>query len=81
MNSDNVSDSVNNGKIFESVSVKNEGGIVVTAVTSSFSSLDVEGRINELEGAEISILLLVVFADLVGEGGINDNGIEVLGFT
>jgi hypothetical protein len=36
--------------------------------------LDVERRIDDLEGADVSLLV-----GLVGEGSINDNTVDVLG--
>ena len=72
MDSDDVSDSLDDWQIFESLGVENKGGIVA-GVTSSLLVLDVEGWINDLEGADVSLLV-----GLVGEGSINDNCIEVL---
>ena len=73
MNTDDVTEAGDDGEIFESLGVEDEGG-VVRGVTGSLLGLDVEGRINDLEGADVSVLV-----GLVGEGGINDNTVDVLG--
>ena len=72
VDSDDVSDSLDDWEIFESLGVENEGGIVA-GVTGSLLVLDVEGWINDLEGADVSIR-----AGLVWESSINDSSIEVL---
>lgn len=71
VDSDDITNSVDNGKIFEFVSVEDEGGIVVFA--SRFLSLDVDRWVNDLEGADESLLV-----GLVGESGIDDGGVEVM---
>ena len=73
MNTDDVTEAGDNRKIFESLSIKDEGG-VVRSITGSLLGLDVERRIDDLEGADVSLLV-----GLVGEGSINDNTVDVLG--
>jgi hypothetical protein len=63
---------LDDGQIFEPLGVENKGG-VVAGVTGSLLILDMEGWINDFEGADVSLLV-----GLVWEGGINDNCIEVL---
>lgn len=72
VDSDDVSDSLDDWQIFESLGVENEGG-VVAGVSGSLLVFDVEGWINDLEGADVSLLV-----GLVWESGINDNCIKVL---
>ena len=73
MDTDDVTKAGDNREILESLGVEDEGG-VVRGVTSALLGLDVEGRINDLEGADISVLV-----GLVGEGCINHNTVDVLG--
>jgi hypothetical protein len=73
VHTDDVTEAGDDGEILESLGVEDEGGIV-RGVTSALLGLDVEGRINDLDGANVSILV-----GLVGEGGIDDNTINVLG--
>lgn len=73
MNTDDVTEAGDNRKIFESLSIKDEGG-VVRSITGSLLGLDVERWINDLKRANVSLLV-----GLVGEGGIDDNTIDVLG--
>jgi len=73
VHTDDVTEAGDDGEILESLGVEDEGGIV-RGVTSALLGLDVEGRINNLDGANVSILV-----GLVGEGGIDDNTINVLG--
>lgn len=73
VHTDDVTEAGDNGEILESLGIEDEGGIV-RGVTSALLGLDVEGRINDLDGANVSILV-----GLVGEGGIDDNTINVLG--
>lgn len=73
MDTDDVTEAGDDGEVFESLGVEDEGG-VVRSVTGSLLGLDVEGRINDLERADVSVLV-----GLVGEGGIDDNTIDVLG--
>lgn len=73
VHSDDVSDSLDDGEIFESLGVQDEGG-VVAGVSGALLLLEVERGVHDLEGADVSLLV-----GLVGEGGINDGGVEVLG--
>jgi hypothetical protein len=73
VNTDDVTEAGDNRKIFESLSIKDEGG-VVRSITGSLLGLDVERWINDLKRANVSLLV-----GLVGEGGIDDNTIDVLG--
>ena len=75
MDSDDVSNSVDDGEIFESLGVEHQGS-VVAGITSSLLALEVEGRIYDLERADVSLLV-----GLVGEGGVDDNCVEVLSFV
>lgn len=73
MHSDDVSDSLDNGEIFEFVGIENEGGIVA-GVTCTFGVLEEKGVINDFQGANVSI-----FVSFVGEGGIDNNRVKMLG--
>lgn len=73
VDTDDVTEAGDNGEIFESLGVEDEGG-VVRGVTGALLGLDVEGGIDDLEGADVSVLV-----GLVGEGGIDNNTIDVLG--
>ena len=75
MNTDDVTEAGDDGEVFEALGVEDKGG-VVRSITSSLLGLDVEGRINDLERADVSVLV-----GLVGEGGIDDNTIDVLGLS
>ena len=70
VDSDDVSHSVDNWEILKSVSEDNEVGPVV------FLARSVEGSVNDLEGADESVL-----GHLVGEGGINDDSVDVVGLS
>ena len=72
MDSNDVSDSVNNREIFKGFGIENNGGIV-TSITSSLLILDMEGWVNYLERTYISSIL-----SLVWESCINDDSIEML---
>ena len=73
MDTDDISETGDDGQVFESLGVEDEGG-VVRSITGSLLGLDVERRIDDLEGADVSLLV-----GLVGEGSINDNTVDVLG--
>ena len=75
MNTDDISKLGDDWEILESLGVEDEGG-EVAGITSSLLALDVEGLINDLERADVSVLV-----GLVGEGGIDDNTIDVLGLS
>lgn len=75
MDSDDISDPVDDGQIFESLGEENKGG-KVAVVSGSLLVLDVETLVDDLEGADVSAV-----TGLVGEGGVDDNGVEVLGFS
>jgi hypothetical protein len=73
VDTDDVTEAGDNGEIFESLGVEDEGS-VVRSVTGALLGLDVEGGIDDLEGADVSVLV-----GLVGECGIDNNTIDVLG--
>ena len=73
VHTDDITKASDNGEVFESLGVEDEGG-VIGSVTGSLLGLDVERRIDDLEGADVSLLV-----GLVGEGSINDNTVDVLG--
>jgi hypothetical protein len=70
---DDVTKASDNGEVFESLGVEDESG-VVAGVSGSLLRLDVEAGINDLERADVSLVV-----GLVGEGSINDNTVDVLG--
>lgn len=72
VNSDDVSNSVDDWEIFEFVGVNDNSG-VVRGVSSSLGGFDVDGWVDNLQGADIGLLV-----DLVWEGSVNDHTIEVL---
>ena len=61
MDSNDIPDSLNDGEIFESLGVEDDGG-EVSAISGSFLVLHVETCVNHLEGADVLILV-----GLVGE--------------
>ena len=73
MDTDDISETGDDGQVFESLGVENESG-VVAGVSGSLLGLDVEAGINDLERADVSLVV-----GLVGEGGIDDDSIDVLG--
>jgi len=73
VHTDDVTEAGDNGEVFESLGVEDEGG-VVRSIAGSLLGLDVERRIDDLERADVSLLV-----GLVGEGSINDNTVDVLG--
>jgi len=75
VNADDITEAGDDGEILESLGIEDDGG-EVGAVTGSLLALDVEGGINDLEGADVSVLV-----GLVGEGSIDDNTIDVLGLA
>ena len=73
MDTDDISKAGDDGQVFESLGVEDEG-CVVAGVSGSLLGLDVEAGINDLERADVSLVV-----GLVGEGGIDDDSIDVLG--
>ena len=73
MDTDDISETGDDGQVFESLGVEDESGIVA-GVSGSLLGLDVEAGINDLERADVSLVV-----GLVGEGGIDDDSIDVLG--
>ena len=73
MDTDDISKAGDDGQVFESLGVENESGIVA-GVSGSLLRLDVEAGINDLERADVSLVV-----GLVWEGGIDDDSIDVLG--
>ena len=68
--SDDITDSVDDGEVLESLGVDNNGGVVVVR---GLGARGVEGRIDDLEGANVSVLV-----SFVGESGINNNTINMV---
>ena len=75
MDTDDVSKAGDDGEIFESLGVEDKSS-VVTGVTGSLLTLDVETGVDDLEGADVAVLV-----GLVGEGGIDNNTVNVLGIS
>ena len=75
MDPDDISNSVNDWEIFKSLGVEDERSIIITGI-SRFGCLEVERRIPDLKCADVSILV-----SFIGEGGVDDCCIEVLGFS
>ena len=73
MDTDDISEAGDDGQVFESLGVEDEG-CVVAGVAGALLGLDVEALVNNLEGADVSLIV-----GLVGEGGIDDDSIQVLG--
>lgn len=67
MDTDDVSNSGDDGEVLESGGVQDDGSEFVLL------SGGVQGAVDDLDGADEFVL-----GDLVGEGGINDNSIDVL---
>jgi hypothetical protein len=74
VDSDHVSDLLNNGEIFESLGIQDQGG-EIRSISSSLLVFDVETGIDDLQGADVLVLIIV---DSVGEGSVDDGGIEML---
>ena len=60
VDSNDISNSLNDGEIFESLGIQNDGG-VVSAISGSLLVLNVEGGINNFEGADVLILVGLVW--------------------
>lgn len=75
MDADNVTEAGDDGEVLEALGVEDEGG-VVGGITGALLALDVEGGVDDLERADVSVLV-----GLVGEGGIDDNTEDVLGIS
>lgn len=73
MESDDVTDSGNDGHSFELVAVDNGGGVVRFG---SLGTTEVKGWVNNLEGANVFVLV-----SLIGESSVNDNTIDVVGLS
>jgi len=71
VDTNDVSEAGDDGEIFKSLGIEDEGSKV-----ASISALLVEALINNLERADVSLV-----GSLVGEGGINDNTVDVLGLS
>ena len=69
MNSDDISDSVNDGEILESVGIDHNLSPVVLG-------LWVKSGVNDLEDTDESIGL-----QFIGEGGVDDDTVEVVGLV
>ena len=70
MESDNVSESEHDWKVLESLGVDDNRGVVAALGAS------VEAGIDDFQGADVEL-----FVDLVGEGGIDDHTVDVLGVS
>lgn len=73
VDTDDVTEAGNDGEVLEALGIENKGS-EVASVASALLRLNVEAGVDDLEGADVSLLV-----GLVGEGGINDNTIDVLG--
>jgi hypothetical protein len=67
---DNVTDLVADREVLESLGVDHDSGVVIVG---GFAALGVKGGVNDLEGADI-----LVGGDFVGEGGVNDDTVDVV---
>lgn len=72
MNSNHISDSVNNGEIFKCF-CKDGKGSVIACITGSLLVLNVKTGVNNFEVAKVKSIL-----GFVGERSINDDSIEVM---
>jgi len=70
METDDVADAGGNWEVFETLSIDDNSGKVVI---SGLSALVVERRVNNLEGANVSLRV-----DLVGESSVNNNTVDVV---
>jgi hypothetical protein len=70
METDDVADAGGNWEVLETLSVDDNSGKVVV---SGLCALVVEGRVNNLEGANVSLRV-----DLVGESSVNNNTVDVV---
>ena len=68
MESDNVSKSENDGKVFESLGIDDNRGMAAALGAS------IEARVDNFERADVELLV-----DLVREGGVSDDTIDMLG--
>ena len=68
METDDVSETKNDGEVLEAVGVHDDAGVITTLGAS------VEGGVGNLERADVELLV-----DLVGEGSINDDTVDVVG--
>lgn len=75
VDTDDVTDSGDDGEVLESLGIQDDGG-EVGAVAGALLALDVERGVDDLEGADVSVLV-----GLVGEGSIDDDTIDVLGLA
>ena len=66
--SDNVSKSENDGKVFESLGIDDNRGMAAALGAS------IEARVDNFERADVELLV-----DLVREGGVSDDTIDMLG--
>ena len=67
---DNITDFVSDGEVFESLSVDHNSRVIIVG---GFTALGVEGGVDDLERADI-----LVSADLVREGSIDDDTVNVV---
>jgi len=66
--SDDVTHAENNGEVLEALGVHDDVGVVGAL------GAGVEARVSDLEGADVKVLV-----DLVGEGSVDDDTVDVLG--
>ena len=67
---DNITDFVSDGEVFESLGVDHNSCVIIVG---GFTALGVEGGVDDLERADI-----LVSADLVREGSIDDDTVDVV---
>ena len=67
---DNVSHAEHNGEVLEALGVHDDAGVVGTL------GAGVEAGVDDLEGANVKLCV-----DLVGESGIDDDTVDVLGIN
>jgi hypothetical protein len=70
VDTDHVTETGDDGKVLKALSVENKSSELVLL------SLHVDARINDLERADVALLV-----GLVGEGGIDDHTEDVLGLS
>ena len=75
VNSDDITDSLDDWQIFESLGIENQGS-VITCITGALLTLNIETWVNNLKRADVSVLV-----SLVWECSINNSSIEVLGLS
>ena len=72
---DDVTNAVGDWEILEAIGVYDDGGVVVVA---GLVTLLVEGGVDDFEGANILLLLLLRLVGFVGESSIDNNTVDVV---